>query len=76
MQQWLSAVIFWGIYSKLGAVGILALVFVLYCAIVAVITRLSWHISGGNLIATFLAACYLPPRSRWSWYRGQWLLRC
>lgn len=55
MQQWLSAAIFWGIYSKLGAAGVIALVFVLYCAIVAVITRLSWHISGGNLIATFLA---------------------
>ena len=56
MQQWLTASIFWVIYSKLGAVGILALVFLLYCAIVAVICALCWHISGGNLFATFLGS--------------------
>ena len=56
MQQWLSAIIFWVIYSKLGAFGIFALIFLLYCAIVAVICALSWHISGGNLAATFLAS--------------------
>lgn len=56
MQQWLSAVIFWCVYSKLGAVGIFALVFLLYCAIVAVICALCWHISGGNLFATFLGS--------------------
>ena len=56
MQQWLSASIFWVIYSKLGAVGILALVFLLYCAIVAVICALCWHISGGNLFATMLGS--------------------
>lgn len=56
MQQWLSAIIFWAIYSKLGAFGVYALIFLLYCAIVAVICALSWHISGGNLAATFLAS--------------------
>lgn len=55
MQQWLSAVIFWSVYSKLGAIGILALVFVCYCAIVSVTYRLTQYISGGNQIATFLA---------------------
>ena len=58
MQQWLCATIFWVIYSKLGAVGIFALIFLLYCAIVAVICALSWHISGGNLFATFLASLF------------------
>jgi len=55
MQQWLSATIFWGIYSKLGAIGVLLLVFLFYCAIVAVTYKLTWHISGGNPIATFIA---------------------
>ena len=56
MQQWLTAGIFWVVYSKLGAVGILALVFLLYCAVVAVICALCWHISGGNVFATFLGS--------------------
>ena len=55
MQQWLSATIFWEIYSKLGAIGILALVFLFFCAIVAVTYLLTWHISGGNQIAAFIA---------------------
>ncbi len=58
MQQWLTAIIFWVVYSKLGAVGIFALVFLLYCATVAVICALCWHISGGNLVATFLASLF------------------
>ena len=58
MQQWLSATIFWVIYSKLGAFGIYALIFLLYCGIVAVICALSWHISDGNLAATFLASLF------------------
>ena len=35
MQQWLSAVIFWSVYSKLGSVGLIALVFVVFvlCAV-------------------------------------------
>jgi len=56
MQQWLSASIFWLIYAKLGAAGILALVFLLYSAVVAVICALCWHISGGNVFATFLGS--------------------
>ena len=55
MQQWLSAVIFWSVYSRLGAVGILALVFVVYCAIVFVTYRLTLLLSDGNQIASFLA---------------------
>ena len=56
MQQWLSASIFWVVYSKLGAVGVLSLVFLLYCAVVAGISALCWHISGGNVFATFLGS--------------------
>ncbi|MEA4915779.1 MAG: hypothetical protein VB061_14525 [Christensenella sp.] len=55
MQQWLTAVVFWVVYSRLGAAGLLALVFLLYCAIVAVTWKLSWHLSEGNPVATFLA---------------------
>ena len=55
MQQWLTAVIFWVVYSKLGAAGLLALVFLLYCAIVVVTWKLCWHLSEGNPAATFLA---------------------
>ena len=55
MQQWLTAVIFWVVYSKLGAAGLLALVFLLYCAIVVVTWKLCWHLSEGNPVATFLA---------------------
>ena len=56
MQQWLSTVIFWGIYSKLGAAGILALVFLVFCATVAIVILLTKHLSGGNPIAAFLSA--------------------
>ncbi len=56
MQQWLSAVLFWGVYAKLGAAGVLALVFLVFCATVAVIYLISRELSGGNQIASFLAA--------------------
>ena len=56
MQQWLSATIFWSIYAKFGAAGILALVFVVFCATVFVLYRLISLLSGGNEIATFITA--------------------
>lgn len=56
MQQWLSAVLFWSVYAKLGAAGVIALVFLVFCATVAVVYLLARHLSGGNQIASFLAA--------------------
>lgn len=56
MQQWLSAVLFWSLYAKFGSVGVIALVFVVYCVTVYVIYLLARHLSGGNQIASFLAA--------------------
>ncbi len=56
MQQWLSATIFWSIYAKCGAIGILALVFVVYFATVFVLYKLISLLAGGNEIATFVTA--------------------
>ena len=56
MQQWLSATIFWSIYANFGAVGILALVFVVFCATVFVLYKLISLIANGNEIATFVTA--------------------
>ncbi|MBA4347370.1 MAG: hypothetical protein C0413_00755 [Clostridiales bacterium] len=58
MQQWLSATIFWSIYSKLGAVGVIVLLLVVYAAIVFVVYRLTSLISENNLAATFLATLF------------------
>ena len=56
MQQWLSAVIFWSVYAKLGAAGILALVFAVFCATVFVLYRLISLLAEGNEIAAFITA--------------------
>lgn len=53
MQQWLSSVVFWLVYSNFGAYGIFVLTFVVYTAIVLVTYRLAMHLSHYN----FLAAC-------------------
>lgn len=55
MQQWLSASIFWSIYSKLGAAGVLALLFLVYVAIVFVVFQLTKLISDNNIAAMFFA---------------------
>lgn len=56
MQQWLSAVIFWSIYAKLGSIGLIALLFVMVAGIVTVTFQLSKLLSNGNFFAAFLAA--------------------
>ena len=56
MQQWLSCVAFWSVYSRLGAAGLLALVFLVYASIVAVAYRLAALLSGGNFAAAWIAA--------------------
>lgn len=53
MQQWLSSVIFWLVYSNLGTYGVFALTCIVYGAIVLVTYRLTMHLSHQN----FLAAC-------------------
>lgn len=58
MQQWLSAVIFWSVYSKLGSVGLIALVFVVFVATVAVIVLLTQHLSSGNQVAVFFTSLF------------------
>ena len=55
MQQWLSAVIFWLVYSSLGTYGVLGLVFLMLVCIVWMIYRLAMLISSGNFLASFVA---------------------
>ena len=55
MQQWLSATIFWSIYSKLGAAGVLVLLFLVYVAIIFVVLQLTKLISDNNIAAMFFA---------------------
>ena len=54
MQQWLSAVIFWLVYSNLGTYGVLALVFLVLICIVYLIYRITMLISNQNFLASFL----------------------
>ena len=56
MQQWFTAVIYWGAYSKLGIAGLLAIVFLVFACIISVVYQLAKYLSKGNFIASFLAA--------------------
>ena len=56
MQQWLTAVIYWGAYAKLGVAGLLAIVFLVFACIISVVYQLAKYLSKGNFIASFLAA--------------------
>ncbi len=56
MQQWLTAVIYWGAYSKFGVAGLLAIVFLIFACIIRVVYQLAKYLSKGNFIASFLAA--------------------
>ena len=58
MQQWLSGVIFWGIYSKLGAAGLIATVFLLFGGILFLVYRLALYLSSGNKVPAVLAAFF------------------
>ena len=58
MQQWLSGVIFWGIYSKLGAAGLIATVFLLFGGILFLVYRLAKYLSSGNKVPAVLAAFF------------------
>jgi len=65
MQQWLTDVIYWGIYSKLGAAGLIAVVFLLFGGILLVVYRLTRYLAQGNrvpaVLATFLSGLLLSP---------------
>ena len=58
MQQWLSAVAFWGVYSTLGSAGVIALIFLVFVATVAVVVSLTRRLSGGNPVAMFFASLF------------------
>lgn len=65
MQQWLTAGIFWVVYSKLGAVGILALVFLLYCALSPSSARSAGISRAEMCLRRFLGVYYPPQCSSW-----------
>ena len=54
MQQWLSAVLFWLVYSSLGTYGVLALVFLVLVCIIFMLYRLTMLISNRNFLASFI----------------------
>ncbi|MEA4870174.1 MAG: hypothetical protein VB062_06000 [Christensenella sp.] len=54
MQQWLAAVVFWLIYSSLGAYGVLAFICLLFLCIVWVTYRLTMLLSRQNFFASFV----------------------
>ncbi len=54
MQQWLTDVIYWSIYSKLGAAGLIATVFLLFGCILLVVYRLANYLAKGNRISAAL----------------------
>lgn len=58
MQQWLSSVIFWVAYSKLGAAGPIAAVFLLSGGILFLVYRLAVYLTKGNRIPAVLAALF------------------
>lgn len=58
MQQWLSAVVFWGVYSKLGALGLIALCSLVFAAIITVVYRISNLLSKGNFVTSFLVSFF------------------
>lgn len=58
MQQWLSAVVFQVVYSGLGAYGIIALMALTFAGIITVLYRLTYKISRGNQLASFLTTFF------------------
>ncbi len=57
-QQWLSTVIFWFVYSKLGALGLFALVAVVFAGVITLIYRLNNLLSDGNLAVSFVVTMF------------------
>lgn len=55
VQQWLSTVIFYFSYSRLGETGVFALLYLCYFAICALTFRLNYLITKNKLVAAFIA---------------------
>ena len=53
MQQWMTASLFWTVYSKLGAIGLLALVIVLYALIVLFVFKICMLISENHFLLSY-----------------------
>lgn len=53
MQQWLSSVIFWVVYSGLGDIGVKLLTMVCYALIVFIIYKLCMKVSENNFFLSF-----------------------
>lgn len=56
MQQWLTSVIFWLLYSNFGAIGLYALILAVFGGIITVTYKLCMRITGGNFIISYGAA--------------------
>ena len=58
MQQWLSSVIFWAIYSKLGLAGLSMLIIAAYVAITWFVFSICMLISENNLFTAFAVTLF------------------
>lgn len=58
MQQWLSSVIFWTIYSRLGLAGLSALIIAAYAAVTWFVFSICMRISGDNLFISFVITLF------------------
>lgn len=59
MQQWLSGVVFWWIYSKLGIVGVIAFTCLILFCVVMITYRLTRHIANDNLLVAFFTTLFV-----------------
>jgi hypothetical protein len=58
MQQWLSSVIFWTIYSKLGAAGLNAFTIIVFAGIIWTVFKICIRISKDNLFVSFAVTMF------------------
>lgn len=58
MQQWLTSVIFWAIYGKLGILGLNALIVIIFAAIIWTVFNICLRISKGNLFVSFTVTLF------------------
>lgn len=53
LQQWLTDVIFWNIYSRVGEKGLFLLVAICYAVIIYLMYKLTMKVSDGNFFVSF-----------------------
>lgn len=58
MQQWLTAVLFWAVYSAFGPVGLLTVVAGTFAGIILIIYKLCLRISEDNFLISFLVTLF------------------